>query len=183
VSCVSDNSNETVYFLLLALIVGTCFCSGCDLLLKIFQKEVAEEKELFGDFYKYNVRVEELQYLLDEIGYNPGPIDGKMGYRTRAAVKVFQKKYNLKTSGYVDKKTWKKLKLLHEELFFLKKVTVMQIQKALENAGFNPGALDNKLGPKTEKAIREFQKSEGLAMDGEIGSKTWKKLREYLSRR
>ena len=169
-------------FLLVLLICVICFCSGCNLLLKIFQKEAAEEKELFGDLYNYNDRVEELQQILKEVGYNPGSIDGNMGYRTRAAVKVFQKKQSLKTTGYVDKKTWKKLKLLHEEFFSLKQVTVIQIQKALKNAGFNPGALDNKLGPKTKKAIREFQGSQGLTVDGKVGPKIWESLREYLSR-
>lgn len=85
------------------------------MLLRILQKEMAEEQELFGDTYKYNSQVEELQRVLRDVGYNPGPADGKMGHRTRSAVKVFQKDRGLKVSGYVDKKTWKELNRVYRE--------------------------------------------------------------------
>ncbi|MDP8212354.1 MAG: peptidoglycan-binding protein [Candidatus Zapsychrus exili] len=144
---------------------------------------MAEEKEILGGNYGFNPKVEELQKVLKNLGYDAGSIDGKLGFRTRSAVKVFQKEHDLEMSGYLSRKTWEKVKLLYEELFSLKKVTVSQIQKALNNAGFNPGVLDNKLGPKTKKAIRDFQKSEGLLVDGEVGLKTLEKLKEYLSTR
>jgi len=54
------------------------------------------------------------------------------------------------------------------------------IQKALKNAGFYSGSIDGKLGPKTKKAIEEFQLSKGLKADGKVGPKTWAELEKYL---
>ena len=54
------------------------------------------------------------------------------------------------------------------------------IQKALKNAGFYTGSVDGKLGPKTKKAIEEFQSSKGLKADGKVGPKTWAELEKYL---
>lgn len=55
------------------------------------------------------------------------------------------------------------------------------IQKALKNAGFYAGSIDGKLGPKTKKAIEEFQTSKGLKADGKVGPKTWAELEKYLA--
>ena len=56
-----------------------------------------------------------------------------------------------------------------------------QIQIALNKAGFYKGEIDGKLGPQTEKAVRAFQKSNGLEPDGIVGPKTWEKLSRYLN--
>ena len=55
-----------------------------------------------------------------------------------------------------------------------------EIQRALKNAGFYAGSIDGKLGPRTKKAIEEFQKSKGLKADGKVGPKTWGELEKYL---
>jgi len=54
------------------------------------------------------------------------------------------------------------------------------IQKALKSAGFYTGTVDGKIGPKTKRAVEEFQKSKGLKADGKVGSKTWAELEKYL---
>ena len=54
------------------------------------------------------------------------------------------------------------------------------IQRALKNAGFDPGTIDGKLGPKTKQAIVDFQKEKGLKPDGKVGPKTWAELEKYL---
>lgn len=54
------------------------------------------------------------------------------------------------------------------------------IQRALKSAGFYAGAIDGKIGPKTKKAIMDFQKSKGLKVDGKVGPKTWAELERYL---
>ena len=56
------------------------------------------------------------------------------------------------------------------------------IQLALKNAGFDVGTIDGKLGPKTKKAIEDFQRSKGLKVDGKVGPKTWAELEKYLIR-
>ena len=52
----------------------------------------------------------ELQKALLRAGYDPGPIDGRLGKKTRSAVKAFQKKNSLTADGVVGEKTWAALK-------------------------------------------------------------------------
>jgi peptidoglycan hydrolase-like protein with peptidoglycan-binding domain len=40
------------------------------------------------------------------------------------------------------------------------------------NPSWNPGAIDGKYGPNTQRAVKAFQASHGLAQDGEAGSQT-----------
>ncbi len=58
--------------------------------------------------------------------------------------------------------------------------TAKQIQIALRNAGYNPGALDGKMGRQTREAIRAFQQANNLTADGKVGKKTWVLLKDYL---
>lgn len=51
----------------------------------------------------------QLQKALRRAGYDPGPIDGRIGKKTRAAVKAFQRRQNLKADGIVGERTWSAL--------------------------------------------------------------------------
>ena len=55
-----------------------------------------------------------------------------------------------------------------------------EIQSALKAANFYTGNVDGKMGPKTKRAIIEFQKAKGLKADGKVGQKTWMELDKYL---
>jgi hypothetical protein len=55
------------------------------------------------------------------------------------------------------------------------------IQRALKNAGFYAGAIDGKIGPKTKKAIEDFQRAKELVVDGKVGPRTWAELESYLA--
>lgn len=55
-----------------------------------------------------------------------------------------------------------------------------EIQTALAKAGFYAGAIDGKIGPKTKKAIEEFQRANGLKVDGKVGPRTWAALEKHL---
>lgn len=61
------------------------------------------------------------------------------------------------------------------------KPTEKEIQQALKNAGLYDGEVDGKIGPRSKKAIEEFQAQNNLKADGKVGSKTWQKLKEHLS--
>jgi peptidoglycan hydrolase-like protein with peptidoglycan-binding domain len=61
------------------------------------------------------------------------------------------------------------------------KPTGVEIQTALKNAGFYTGNLDGKIGPKSKKAIEDFQKANGLKADGKVGPKTWEALNKHSS--
>ena len=57
----------------------------------------------------------------------------------------------------------------------------IEIQTALKNAGFYAGNIDGKIGPKSKKAIEDFQKANGLKVDGKVGPKTWEVMSKYSS--
>jgi len=57
----------------------------------------------------------------------------------------------------------------------------IEIQTALKNAGFYTANIDGKIGPKSKKAIEDFQKANGLKVDGKVGPQTWEALSKYAS--
>lgn len=60
------------------------------------------------------------------------------------------------------------------------KLTNVEIQTALKNAGFYEGAIDGKVGKLTKKAIKDFQAANGLTADGIVGKKTAAALKQHL---
>lgn len=55
------------------------------------------------------------------------------------------------------------------------------VQNALAKLGFDPGKIDGKDGPNTQKAVRAFQAHASIKIDGIIGSGTRKALVEALA--
>ena len=51
-------------------------------------------------------------------------------------------------------------------------MTILDVQKALIAAGFNPGSPDGVMGPRTRAAILAFQRAKGLEVDGIVGPVT-----------
>ena len=49
---------------------------------------------------------------------------------------------------------------------------VKQVQEALKTKGHDPGAPDGVMGPKTQQALRAFQKQNGLQATGRLDDKT-----------
>jgi peptidoglycan hydrolase-like protein with peptidoglycan-binding domain len=60
---------------------------------------------------KGSEEVQKLQEALKAKGQDPGPIDGIMGSKTRAATKAFQEASGLKATGRLDDQTAEKLGL------------------------------------------------------------------------
>jgi hypothetical protein len=50
---------------------------------------------------------------------------------------------------------------------------VATVQNKLKSVGINPGAIDKKFGQNTLKAIKDFQRKNGLKDDGLVGKKTY----------
>ena len=55
---------------------------------------------------------------------------------------------------------------------------VEQLQKALKDLGYDPGAVDGKFGANTEAAVKSFQNANGIAVDGIVGDITWLNIDE-----
>lgn len=53
---------------------------------------------------------------------------------------------------------------------------VLEAQKLLQQAGFDPGTSDGIFDTRTEKAVKSFQDTNKLMSDGIIGPKTWSAL-------
>jgi hypothetical protein len=54
---------------------------------------------------------------------------------------------------------------------------VRKVQRALADAGFNPGKVDGVYGPQVAHAVRDFQSTRDLVADGEVGPATLKALK------
>lgn len=52
------------------------------------------------------------------------------------------------------------------------KEEIKQIQEALKDKGHDPGMADGVMGPKTQQAIRAFQKENGIQATGRLDEKT-----------
>ena len=50
--------------------------------------------------------------------------------------------------------------------------SVRKAQAALNDQGFNAGAVDGRMGPNTDSAIRSFQAKNGLTESGTLDSAT-----------
>jgi len=57
-----------------------------------------------------------------------------------------------------------------------KKVSVRQVQQALVTAGYVPGPVDGRLGPRTRAALRLFQQNKALDDNVEIDWSTLQAL-------
>lgn len=53
---------------------------------------------------------------------------------------------------------------------------VIELQRKLMAAGFNPGPADGFFGSQTEDAVLSFQRGRGMNVDGIVDSDTWREL-------
>ena len=59
---------------------------------------------------RVKVSPEKIQSALKAAGVYTGPVDGRIGSGTKAAIIEFQKSHGLKADGVLGKKTWEELK-------------------------------------------------------------------------
>ncbi len=52
-----------------------------------------------------NSNISQVQQALNDKGFNPGPVDGKAGPKTKAALKQFQQSQGISASGQLDGQT------------------------------------------------------------------------------
>lgn len=169
-------------FIFHLLIISFCL-QGCDFLYGFLDKKGAEEKKIIGEVvpFEKNLTVEEIQTLLELYGYDPGRVDGVMGLKTRNALERFQKENGLEETRVLDRQTWEKLVVFKETNLIVEgELNMRLIQAILKEAGFDPGKIDGKAGPRTQAAILNFQKARGLKVDGKIGYQTLSQLARFL---
>src|SRR3954463_7086617 len=128
--------------------------------------------------------VRALQRRLTRLGYAPGPVDGRFGPRTEAAVLAFQTRQGLPADGLVGPRTGARLHALRTTVS--RGVgydrphgapRVRSLQRRLQQLGYHPGPVDGRFGPRTEAAVIGFQRDHRLVGDGIAGPLTYAALR------
>ena len=131
----------------------------------------------------------DVQQFLANNGFNPGPVDGQSGPKTKAAIKAFQQKAGLYADGIVGNKTKAAMKAYTgcesgnvckaRDNSGAKLDSVAGVQTFLANNGFNPGIIDGEMGSYTREAIKAFQRKVGLIPDGVAGTRTKAAMKSY----
>ena len=134
-------------------------------------------------------KVTQLQRDLTRLGY-PLEDDGVFGAKTDAAVKKFQRDHGLEADGIVGPKTRTAIDRATTTVPTsrlqqgAKGEQVKDLQNALVKLGFMTQAQMNTgpgtFGPRTDAALKAFQRSQGLTADGIYGPKSQAALRNAL---
>lgn len=111
-------------------------------------------------------RIEEVQRALDGKGFDVGEVDGKIGAKTEHALRTFQKSQRLPVSGQIDRATLARLR-----------DQIRAVQRALRRKGYDISVVDGTFGDKTERALRKFQKVQGLPVTGLFDERTLSALK------
>lgn len=124
----------------------------------------------------------DVQKKLQNIGVDPGPVDGKFGPRTESAVKDFQRKKDLKPTGVVNAETAKELykaDAKHDHVFIEgeRSASVGTAERRLRRLGYDVGKADGYFDANTREAVQAFRKDEGLKSNGSLTSKVRGQLR------
>ena len=121
------------------------------------------------------------QERLKELGYMTTTPDGSYGPDTSAAVKQFQSRNDLIVDGFLGPSTRTALNSQEAVPNGLslgdQGESVERVQKLLSQYGYlSSSNVTGYFGEVTEKAVKSFQKSNGLADDGSVGVLTMAKL-------
>lgn len=122
------------------------------------------------------------QEVLTALGYDPGPIDGEMGSKTRTAIQAFQNAAGLTANGQLNGETLSALRGRTEgggeaAGQQLGDPDLREAQTLLTALGYADLDIDGRMGPATANAISDFQRAEGLNRSGRLTPATLDRLR------
>ena len=144
-------------------------------------------------------QVKLLQNKLKAAGYHSGAVDGIYGSQTEQSVRRFQQAQGLAVDGIAGKQTLEALNRINGSeaapapspspsnptntvlKLNSKGQAVTKLQNDLKRLGFFAGNATGQYGAATEKAVRDFQRTYGLAVDGIAGPATLGKIAEVLA--
>ncbi len=136
--------------------------------------------------------VVDLQTKLQSLGLDLGNrgIDGVFGPKTEAAVKAFQQDTGLLADGLVGQTTWEGIleagyrpgsRYLYLRQPPFRGADVMELQRMLNDLGFDPGAVNGLFDERTARAVRDFQKNAGIVTDGVVDGAVFKVMNTYAA--
>jgi hypothetical protein len=138
---------------------------------EVADEEADDEEEEEEDDEDYiEIEGRQLQTILHALGYTLGHIDGIDGPKTKAALKKFQKDYELDVTGEVDDDTNSALRVAFRD--DLEEMTVLVAQLILDDLDYSVGGIDGIMGPKTKLALRNFQADNDLDETGKLDDDT-----------
>jgi N-acetylmuramoyl-L-alanine amidase len=131
--------------------------------------------------------VRDVQQRLLALGHDVAPEErvGFFGRSTQGAVRQFQQRRGLVVDGLVGDETWRELveaswRLGDRTLYLrapqLRGDDVRALQERLGALGFDAGRVDGIFGPRTARAVREFQANYGVPADAIVGRSTIRAL-------
>lgn len=122
----------------------------------------------------------DLHQRLRRAGTDPGS-DDRYDDGTEAAVRAFQAERGIRVDGICGHQTWTALveagwrlgdRLLFERQPMQRGDDVAELQSRLGGLGFLEDRVDGFLGPRTRRALQDFQRNCGLTVDGICGPET-----------
>jgi peptidoglycan hydrolase-like protein with peptidoglycan-binding domain/DNA invertase Pin-like site-specific DNA recombinase len=121
-----------------------------------------------------------VQRTLRRQGWQPGPVDGLYGPRTKAAVTRFQSAARIGVDGIVGRQT--RQALTHAQTEPLRRGAgfaqpdgsprVRSLQVRLRKRGLRPGPVDGLFGPLTQAAVQRLQRHNGVPANGVVTTRT-----------
>ena len=129
--------------------------------------------------------VEEIRSILVGLDLLQSP-GAEFDQATETAVRAFQQSRGLGVDGLVGPESWQALDgarwklgartLFHSVPTSLVGEDVRALQERLLEMGFDTGRADGIYGPRTARAVAQFQREVGLTADGSCGPQTMKAL-------
>ncbi len=140
--------------------------------------------------------IKSVQTMLKELKYYDGDITGNVGDKTKAAIKQFQKEFDLTVDGVAGSQTIAKLESVYNSRSSSSTSTssssglrlgstgtkVRDLQQDLTTLGYYWADITGSFGSKTEAAVKNFQEKNNLTADGVAGTKTLNAIASAISR-
>lgn len=128
--------------------------------------------------------VADVQRRLKALGYPVGPVDGRLGPKTKAAINAYLSERGLPATGWITPNLISEVEMagkppppsprpdsaamVHSVQRDLDPAKVIIVQRRLTELGFYRGPVDGLVGPRLSDAVMAYQKSTNMPVTGWI---------------